>query len=249
MKPVKRIKEFVGKLFPQTIRGYKQYRNLFAGKTGLEIGGPSDVFRTIIPIYGIIDSLDGCNFSNHTIWEGQLNEGHSYAFHPGKPNGRQFICEATDLSEIKSGEYDFVLACHSIEHSANPMKAVSEWLRVIKPGGHLLIIAPDKNATFDRLRAVTTFAHLLDDFRKDVDETDLEHLDEIMGLHDLSMDIAAGDLDSFRQRSLKNYENRCLHQHVFDAALLAQMALHFKLNIVDLQQAFSIHIIMLAQKL
>jgi len=52
----------------------------------------------------------------------------------------------------------------------------------------MLLILPDKRFTFDHKRAVTTFNDLIDDFVRDIDETDLTHLDEILSLHDLSMD-------------------------------------------------------------
>ena len=38
--------------------------------------------------------------------------------------------------------------------------------------------------------------------------------------HDLSMDTPAGTFEQFRERLMKNYENRCLHHHVFDLEVL-----------------------------
>jgi hypothetical protein len=42
-------------------------------------------------------------------------------------------------------------------------------------------------------------------------------------LHTLSLDKAAGSLDQFKQRSLSNYENKCLDHHVFNLELLEKM--------------------------
>jgi SAM-dependent methyltransferase len=132
---------------------------------------------------------------------------------------------------------------------ANPFKAMAEWLRVLKSGGYLLLVLPHKDGTFDHLRPVTPFQHLVDDYERSVGEDDLGHLPEILELHDLSMDPPAGDRESFRRRSLKNLENRCLHHHAFDTDLTVRMLDHFGLQVLDVQQALPYHIITLSRKL
>jgi len=37
------------------------------------------------------------------------------------------------------------------------------------------------------------------------------------------MDLAAGDIDNFKKRSLDNFNNRTLHHHVFDLDIMSQM--------------------------
>jgi hypothetical protein len=64
----------------------------------------------------------------------------------------------------------------------------------------------------------------------------------------LRLDPAAGDLTSFRRRSMKNYENRCLHHHVFDTNLVAQTIDYFRLQILDIKLGLPYHIVILAQK-
>jgi SAM-dependent methyltransferase len=172
-----------------------------------------------LPVYNKIKSLDGVNFSSSTIWEGALAEGWNYNFEEGK-KGYQFICDAVSLKCIESDKYDFVLSCNNLEHIANPIKALTEWLRIIKAGGIILLVLPDKNSNFDHRRNITRFEHLMEDFERDVSEEDLTHLDEIMHLHDLSMDPPAGNLINFRNRSINNFQNRCLHHHVFDLDLI-----------------------------
>lgn len=202
---------------------------IFENKNGIEIGGPTPLFSKDLPIYSAVSALDGCNFSGSTVWEGSISEGDSYNFYKDK-KGHQFINEASYLKDIKDGQYDFLLASHCLEHCANTLKTVEEWLRVIKPGGYILLILPDKRYTFDHKRNVTSFEHILGDFKNHVDEKDLTHLQEIVSLHDLSLDPAAGDVESFRQRSLKNYENRCLHHHVFDFELLIEIFSFLKIK-------------------
>ena len=123
--------------------------------------------------------------------------GQTYEFSPSRPKGYQFISEAGDLSAISSESYDFILASHMLEHTANPLKAVTEWLRVLRKGGTLLIIVPDPAMTFDHKRSPVTFSHLLEDFQKNVGEDDNTHLEEILVKHDLNIDPPAGNFESF----------------------------------------------------
>jgi SAM-dependent methyltransferase len=213
-------KYFTKKVKP--IRGFNKYKHFFENKVGIEIGGVSQIFKNEIPIYPIVKNVDGCNFSGQTVWEGQVQEGNNYNFFDSK-NGRQYICEASDLNRIPSEKYDFIISSHCLEHCANTLKTVNEWLRVVKKGGVILLVLPDKRYTFDRNRSLTKFSHLLEDYTNEVNENDLTHLSEILKSHDLSLDKAAGSMDQFEKRSLDNYNNRCLHHHVFDFELLKQI--------------------------
>ena len=204
----------------------------FKGKKGIEIGGPSPVFLDEIPIYRMVRSLDGCNFSNQTIWEGEIIEGENYNYFKDK-RGYQYICEANNLQAIPNESYDFLIASHCLEHCANTLLTIREWLRVVKKGGTIMLILPDKRYTFDHQRPVTNFEHLVDDLNKGIDETDLTHLSEILKLHDLTMDQPAGTKEKFKKRSLNNYENRCLHHHIFDFELLEKIYYHFEIKIAD----------------
>lgn len=208
----------------------EEISNYFINKRGLEIGGPSPIFKKRIPIYQVLNTLDGCNFSSQTIWEGKLAEGKNYSFLNGK-KGFQYILEASDLHNIPDGKYDFIISSHCLEHCANALKTLKEWLRVLKPEGIILLILPDPKFTFDHRRPITTFEHLLEDYILDTSEKDLSHLPEILELHDLSMDIAAGSKSNFKKRSHYNFYNRCLHHHVFDFDLIEQMFGYFNVHV------------------
>jgi hypothetical protein len=85
------------------------YQNLLKNLQGIEIGGPSVAFRVILPIYPVIASLDGVNFSNTTMWEGAIDEGNTFRYYRNK-TGKQFIREASDLKDIKNNTYDFLIS-------------------------------------------------------------------------------------------------------------------------------------------
>lgn len=195
-------------------------------KYGLEIGGPSSGNGTYI--YSIANTLDNLVFSRDTIWAKQKNDTYPY----GKShNGHIFINDATSLP-IVGEKYDFVFASHILEHIANPLKAIQEWIKVIKPNGYLILILPEKSVTFDHLRNVTPFTKILSQFHNNVGEDDLSMLPEILRYHDLKKDPPAGNFEHFTKRSLDNYQNRCLHHFVYDVKLLDKITNFFKLKFI-----------------
>jgi len=211
---------------------YEIYQSHVLGKKGIEIGGPSLLFKTILPLYQKVEELDGVNFSNCTVWEGPIQNGKNFNY-IGKKTGIQYITEATNLFQIESEKYDFLLSSNCLEHIANPLKALTEWKRIIRPGGALILVLPNKVSNFDHARPFTTFEHILEDFRDQTDESDLTHLEEILALHDLSMDPQAGNLDQFKQRSLDNINNRTLHHHVFNIDLIKKMLNHIGCEVIE----------------
>jgi SAM-dependent methyltransferase len=233
------------------VNNYPVYKRALEGKCGLEIGGPSRIFQNndILPIYSIVARLDGCNFAEKTFWEGNIKEGLTYRYHKKRKEGYQFICDAVDLTGIASGSYDFIIASHVIEHIANPIKAIWEWLRVLEDTGILLLVVPHRDGTFDHNRPVTPLNHLIDDFKKNIKEDDLTHLPEILELHDLTLDPLAGDYESFKKRSGNNYDNRCLHHHVFNTKLVVEIFDYLGLQVLAVDTVLQYHIIAVAGKL
>lgn len=226
---LRKIKRIVAKNYIKNLNTVEHY---FINKDGIEIGGPSKAFtnKGYIPLYSLMNSLDGVNFSEKTVWTGDINLNEFLI--DGKPVGKMYIAEGSDLSSLNDKSYDFLLSCNNIEHIANPMKALEEWVKKLKNNGVVVIIAPKKESNFDHKRDIVKFEHLVDDFNKNIDENDLTHLEEILELHDLSLDKAAGTLKEFKERSLNNFQNRCLHHHVFDLDVLEKMCLHFNLKVL-----------------
>ncbi len=73
---------------------------------------------------------------------------------------------------------DYVIASHVLEHVANPVAALAEWHRVVRPGGILYLVVPDRRTTWDQPRALTPVAHLLDDYERGTTACDATHVDE-----------------------------------------------------------------------
>lgn len=60
---------------------------------------------------------------------------------------------------------DFIVSSHVIEHFTNPIKALIEWDRLVKPGGIIFMIVPHKERTFDKGKENTPLEHLIEDFK------------------------------------------------------------------------------------
>ena len=191
------------------------------GKKGLEIGGPSNLFRKRVPVYSAARSLDNCVFSTNTIWEGQRDDGAPFNFLPDK-TGRNRVVDAVDLKGIEDSEYEFVLSCHSLEHIANPIKALRNWRRVAP--GYLVLVLPYCRDSFDHLRPITPLGHMIADFESNIGEDDLTHLPEFLELIDWSRVEVPEDtglelseyMALVKKRSSENARHRSMHHHVFD---------------------------------
>jgi len=194
-------------------------------KKGIEIGGPSSSGSII---YEKSNSMDNIVFSKNTIWSNQTND---YCYYKNK-TGRVIINDAVNITHVPNEMYDFCFSSHSLEHIANPLKALREWLRIIKKDGYLIIIVPEKSGCFDHKRNYSLFSTLYSQYEKNVGEDDLSTLPEILEKHDLSMDPPAGDLKAFTQRSLDNFNNRCLHHYVYNDELLMEICNFFKCEFV-----------------
>ena len=237
-------------LFPRRAAVYATCAHRLRNARAFEVGGPSQIFGRggLLPIYPLLASLDNSNYSNRTVWEGEIEEGMTFRFDRAKPLGRALIREGTDLHGVDSESYDAVLSSHTLEHIANPLRALKEWTRLLKPGGSLVLIVPHREGTFDHRRPVTRLQHLIEDEEAGCGEDDQTHVEEILALHDLDRDPLAGSMVEFRDRSLRNHENRCLHHHVFDAALVAEVLDHVGLQIVGIEARRPFHIIAIATK-
>ncbi|MEG4111289.1 MULTISPECIES: methyltransferase domain-containing protein [unclassified Microcoleus] len=88
------------------------------------------------------------------------------------------------LSSIADNSWDFVIANHMIEHCQNPIRALENFLRVVKLGGLVYMGVPDKRYTFDIGRPLTTLDHLIRDYKEGPEWSKLGHYDEYVRLVD-----------------------------------------------------------------
>lgn len=53
--------------------------------------------------------------------------------------------DAVYMSGIIDNTFDFIHSSHCLEHLSNPQLAFTNWLRICRPGGHLIITVPDED--------------------------------------------------------------------------------------------------------
>jgi len=219
------------------------------GKQGLEIGGPSTFFglKSSFPIYLFAKRIDGVNYSSQTVWEGSLQQGETYKYY-GDRIGTQYIAEATELKDIPNEQYDFLLSCHSLEHVANPIKALHEWKRVLKRDALLILVLPDKRYTFDVNRPYTQFDHLVEDYTTGTDENDTTHFEEILRYHDIQKDAGLEGVSQLKEKLNDNYSKRMAHHHVFSQDVVKNMLEYCGFKVKHQQEENSLHLVTLAIK-
>ncbi len=61
-----------------------------------------------------------------------------------------------DNIPLEDNSADFVFSSHVIEHFYDPVSAINEWLRIVKPNGYVVMIVPHKERTFDSEKPCTT---------------------------------------------------------------------------------------------
>jgi len=246
---VYRLKVVAHSLLARIVRkrcyGYSIMKPYLQEKFGLEFGGPSSIFcaNHLVPIYNMVRAIDNCNFANQTIWT-TTNDYRRF----GSRVGTQSVVEACDASTIADESYDFVVASHVLEHVANPLRALQEWKRILKPTGTLLVVLPHKAGMFDHKRPFTNFKHIKDDFELRVTEGDLTHLQEIIELHDLELDPPAGSPGQFQERCLQNFTNRAIHHHVFSPELVIEAFTFLDMRVINVAVEQPYHIIVHARK-
>ena len=72
---------------PPRARAHALCRSLLTGRRGLEVGGPSGVFRAdgLLSCYPVVAALDNCNFARRTAWQAEIEVGAPYRFAAGRP--------------------------------------------------------------------------------------------------------------------------------------------------------------------
>lgn len=105
------------KSIPRRLADSAFIRRYFVGD-GLDIGGKPDplaLYREFFPLLRSVRTWD---------WE----DG-----------------DAQFLEGIENDSLDFIHSSHCLEHLVDPREGLRHWLRVLRPGGHLVITVPDED--------------------------------------------------------------------------------------------------------
>jgi SAM-dependent methyltransferase len=64
---------------------------------------------------------------------------------PGVQTFDQAHGDANKIDEYLQDQFDFVFSSHCLEHMMNPWDALPRWWKLIKPGGHMVLVVPDED--------------------------------------------------------------------------------------------------------
>jgi SAM-dependent methyltransferase len=53
--------------------------------------------------------------------------------------------DANEITKYVHEEFDYVFSSHCLEHMRDPHKAIQEWWKLVRLGGHLFFIVPDED--------------------------------------------------------------------------------------------------------
>ncbi len=233
--------------------GFRSMLDLFKGKYGAEIGGPSDMFskNSHLPVYPVarkIDMIDFVETDRMDMLELAKRKKQGTFSSPSLRAGTRLIAEGTDLKGIGANRYDFILSSHVVEHLANPIKALNEWKRILKPGGYMVVVAPHLKGGRDHNRQLTPFSHMLKDYREHTKESDTTHMQEIIEKTDPTFDKYAADHEKFVERVRGNYETRVIHQHTYIPETVIRLLDYVGFGVVYVDMLEAGYIVVVAQK-
>lgn len=125
--------------------------------------------------------------------------------------------------------FDFIVSEHVLEHIANPIKALKEWVRALKKEGHLFLFLPHCERTNDCFREVTTLEHLKSDYEQDVPFNDETHFEDWF-----SNVVEKGLMpDHYRHLSKEELLNSAsIHFHVWNPEKIVELLQYLGLDIV-----------------
>ena len=96
----------------------RRYATRYLLGHGIDIGAGDDPISGYVPLFPGIKSV--------FCWD--------------RPDGDAMLMEG-----VEDASYDFVHSSHCLEHLADPATALRNWVRICKPGGHLLLMVPDED--------------------------------------------------------------------------------------------------------
>jgi len=132
--------------------------------------------------------------------------------------------------------FDFLLTEHVLEHITNPLKALKEWIRVLKVGGVIILILPHKERNNDVNRESTSLDHLIEDEKNKTPFNDEAHFQEWWDLVVLKNLMP----EHYKHMEKKELLDSCsIHHHVWTDKEMAEVFKYLKLKLVHTESKLS----------
>lgn len=98
----------------------------------------------------------------------KISRDEAIRMHPDQDSSKvvqvDMIVDGFTLESIRDSTSDFLIANHVLEHTPNPMLALVNWSRILRPGGILYVSVPIAAISFDVGRPLTLPEHMLEDY-------------------------------------------------------------------------------------
>jgi ubiquinone/menaquinone biosynthesis C-methylase UbiE len=85
------------------------------------------------------------------------------------------VADGETLEQLDDASQDFIIANNFLEHCQDPIGTLKNFFRVVRPGGVLFLVIPDRRGNIDVDRSETPIAHLIDDHEKGPQISRWEH--------------------------------------------------------------------------
>jgi predicted SAM-dependent methyltransferase len=144
------------------------------------------------------------------------------------------VDDVNRLTKFDDGSVDFVIANHVLEHLEDPATPLHNWVRVLRPGGVLMVSLPDPRYSFDGPRGRTTVEHVLRDLREGPEVSRHEHLSEYARVVEgiLDEESLVGRVDELDKQRWS------IHFHVWELEGFLQLLMALNLPVrLELAQA------------
>lgn len=120
-----------------------------------------------------------------------------------------------DELPFEDESWDFVISSHVIEHFFDPIKALKEWMRVVKKGGYVFIIAPKQHALQGETRNCTK-------------------IEELIARHEGRIKKEEVDMTGYQTSSVTGLPlNEYGHWSVWNLPEFLEITTHLKYNVVE----------------
>lgn len=124
---------------------------------GLEIG-PS--YNPIAP------KKDGYNVKimDHSDQQGLIEKYKDNPYVSTEPiEVVDYVWQGEPYKDLVNGEtFNWILASHLVEHTPNFIGFINDCSEILKPGGKIMLVVPDKRYTFDKYRNLTSLSQVID---------------------------------------------------------------------------------------
>ncbi|EAU68365.1 conserved hypothetical protein [Stigmatella aurantiaca DW4/3-1] len=137
--------------------------------------------------------------------------------------------DAQTFEGVPDGSLDFVISAHVIEHLEDPINAVRNTLRVLRPGGVFLLAVPDMRFTFDHQRPPTPLEHVIADSQDGGAGTRMQaYLEHVRYVHPVLSPSIIPEDQVLAEAQRINEQRMDLHFHAWTGESFRELLEHIR---------------------